>query len=172
MKDLITFINEKLVINKNYNYSSLDDIYKFEWNLNKYGIYCKDKDNLAISIFYEYFINSATEKISFAQQCKYANDGDYLCASKKLTNGSHLMYLFHLNDAYDNTDLLYSKFVFVPVHDGFRIEYNDLTPKKNVYSLTRKSHFSRDDLSPEYYLVSEDIWDEIKTVYKKLCEQI
>ena len=164
-------VDEKLVINKNYNYSGLDDIYEFEWNLNKYGIYCKDKDNLAINIFYEYFINSVQKKISFAQQCKYANDGEYLCASKKLSNGSHLMYLFHLNDIYDKTDLLYSKFVFVPVNNGFRISYNDFTPKEKVYSLSRKSHFSRDGLSPEYYLASENIWDKIKTVYKNLCNQ-
>ena len=164
-------VDEKLVINKNYNYNSLDDIYKFEWNLSRYGVYCKDKDNLASNIFYEYFVNSAKNKISFAQQCRYANNGDYLCALKKLTNGSRLMYLFYLNETYDSTDLLYSKFAFIPTHDGMRIEYNEFTPKKNVYSLSRKTSFTRDGSTPEYYLVSEDTWDEIKTVYKNLCKQ-
>lgn len=173
MKTLNEYINEKLVINKNYNYSGLDDIYDLEWNLNRYGLYCKDMDNVVSNTFYEYFVNSATKKISFAQQCRYANHGYYLCASKELSNGSHLMYLFHMNNKkrYDNTDFLYSKFVFIPVHNGMRIEYNDYVSKKEVYSLSRNSHFSKDDLTPEYYLVSKDVWDEVKTAYKNLCNQ-
>lgn len=175
MKTLSQHLNEKLVINKNYNnYSSLDDLYDLEWNLNRYGLYCKDTDNVASNIFYEYFVNSAQKKISFAQQCRYANDGEYLCASKKLSNGSHLMYLFHLNNKRtpNNTNFLYSKFVFVPLHNGMRIEYNYYVSKKEVYSLSRNSHFSKDGLlSPEYYLVSKDVWDEIETTYKNLCNQ-
>ena len=166
-------VNEKLVINKDYNYSGLDDIYDLEWNLNRYGLYCKDTDNVASNTFYEYFVNSATKKISFAQQCRYANHGYYLCALKELMNGSHLMYLFHLNwkKTLNNANLLYSKFVFIPVHNGMRIEYNDYVPKKEVYSLSKNSHFSKDDSTPEYYLESEDTWNEIETLYKNLCKQ-
>lgn len=174
MKTLNEYINEKLVINKNYNYSGLDDVYDLEWNLNRYGLYCRDRENAASNIFYEYFVNSATKKISFTQQCRYANNGEYLCASKKLSNGSHLMYLFHLNGSKtnNNTYFLYNKFVFIPINNGMRIEYNNYVPKKEVYSLSKNSHFSKDGLlSPEYYLESEDTWNEIKTVYKNLCNQ-
>ena len=165
-------VNEKLVINKNYNYNSLDEIYDLDWDLNRYGLFCRDTENVASNTFYKYFVNSATKKITFAQQCRYANDGEYLCASKELSNESHLMYLFHLNNkrTNDNTNFLYSKFVFIPIHNGMRIEYNDYVPKKEVYSLSRNSHFSRDDSAPEYYLESEDMWDEIKTLYTNLCK--
>ena len=173
MKKLTTYIIEKFRVTKDFKIYTLDDIYEFEWTSNRYGLYCKDNENLASNIFYEYFVNSAQKQISFAQQCRYANHGYYLCASKELMNGNHLMYLFHLNwkKTPNNANLLYSKFVFIPVHNGMRIEYNYYVPKKEVYSLSRNSHFSKDDLSPEYYLVSKDTWDEIETAYKNLCKQ-
>ncbi len=168
MKTLSQHLNEKLIINKNYNYSSLDNIYDLDWGLNRYGLFCRDKENVASNTFYKYFVNSATQKISFAQQCRYANDGKYLCASQELGNGSHLMYLFHLNDVYDKTDFSYSKFAFIPIHNGMRIEYNDFAPKRKIYSLYRKSIFSTEGSAREYYLVSKDTWDEIETLYKNL----
>ena len=170
MKKLTTYIIEKFRVTKDFKIYTLDDIYEFEWTSNRYGLYCKDNENLASNIFYEYFVNSSQKQISFAQQCRYANDGEYLCASKKLSNGSHLMYLFHLNGSRknNNTDFLYSKFVFIPVNNGMRIEYNDYVSKKEVYSLSRKTSFSTEGLDCEYYLESEDTWNEIKTVYKNL----
>ena len=116
MKTLTKYLNEKLIINKNYNYVGLDEIYNFDW---KYydragGIYYTDEDRKAFDVFYKYFIQRAKQKITFHQQCRLVNKGEYLFA---VNESEKKIYLFHRHMNLDVKPSLYEKFEILHSHD-------------------------------------------------------
>lgn len=165
-------IDEKLVINKNFgsNLASLDEIYNFDWVYykNAYGIYYVDEDRKAFDVFYKYFVQCAKQKITFHQQCKLANKGEYLCA---INESEKKIYLFHQHMNLDVESLLYKKyekFEIIPSSNGMRIHFMEIARKPAVYPLSTKSKFNVNGTNPQYYLIDEDLWGEMKTLYNDL----
>lgn len=167
MKTLSQHLNEKLIVNQNYNYVGLDEIYNFDW---KYydrasGIYYTDEDRKAFDVFYKYFVQCAKRKLTFHQQCRLVNKGEYLFA---VNESEKKIYLFHRHMNLAPTRPLYEKFEIIPSSNGMRIHFIQMVAKAGIYPLSSKSMFTTRGTNPQYYLIDEELWKEMKTLYNDL----
>lgn len=169
MKNITRYITEKFRVSKSMgNLTGLDEIYNFDW---KYydradGIYCVDEDRKAFDVFYKYFAHNAKRKITFHQQCRLVNKGEYLFA---VNESEKKIYLFHRHmNLNAHQPPLYEKFEIIPSSNGMRIHFIQMVNKQAVYPLSTKSMFTVRGTNPQYYLIDEELWKEMKTLYNDL----
>ena len=160
-------LEEKLIINKNYNHIGLNEIYDFDWkhDTSSSALYYKDEDRKAFDIFYKYFVQCAKRKLTYHQQCKLVNKGEYLFA---VNESEKKIFLFHRHMDLDTKPSLYEKFEIIPSSNGMYFHFIQMVMRQSIYPLSTKSMFTVKGTNPQYYLIDEGLWEEMKTLYNEL----
>lgn len=164
MKRLTEYMNEKLMINKDYKYSDiLDKIKDSKWKEIQYS--GKQTEDIAVfDKFVTYVRENTSKEISYATASRRVNKDKYICG---INIHKKIIVLYHKSDVEHD---LFERIVISLVSSSpgtIMFTYNLKMLKSTIAPLNTRSTFYKEG-TPEHYEISKETFDRFANLYKEL----